>query len=517
MVKTDGEGANEPNPIGSGPGPRYWIEALCLGIVFWSIAFFVHHYTADVAGFADTYGYVSEAVRLSQGHFYEPEQVYAFFGLPEEAGKTHPLGYIEKGSQGTVPIYPFGYPLMMAALIKIFGLQGAYWVTPLLAAGTILLTYWLGKVYLGWLGGVLAAGFVLFLPNFLFSSFFPMSDVPATFFSALALVCLLVLPPSRLADLLLGASIGYGIWVRPNMILLVLPVAVWFVFRKEWLRLVRFGLIVFPFILVNGLLNGYLFGSVWTTGYGNPPIGDSGPNTLARGMRHLMRLHDQQAGIGIFLFLLGLLFGRLSLAVRLLFTGIFAVFLVFFSSYQWDDAWWYFRFLLPILPVIAVIEASFLIRFISTRRGVKWQGIILLSAAFIFVIWSSINYARSQFVFDLRNGESKHPKAASMVLRQARFPSLIFAMLYSGSLRFYTNLPTARYDLASGQELIDRIRAVQKAGGHVYLLLDKWEHERMVKTDAGILFNYARLIDSFPDPERVWLFELNVPLEPERK
>ena len=221
----------------------------------------------------------------------------------------------------------------MAALIKIFGLQGAYWVTPLLAAGTILLTYWLGKAFLGRLGGILAAGLVLFFPNFLFSSFFPMSDVPATFFSALALVSLLVLRPSRLADLLLGASLGFGIWVRPNMILLVLPVAVWFVIRKEWPRLVRFGLMVFPFILVNGLLNGYLFGSVWTTGYGNPPIGDTWPNTLARGIRHLMRLHDQQAGIGIFLFLLGLLFGRLSLAVRLLLAGIFAVFLVFFSAY----------------------------------------------------------------------------------------------------------------------------------------------------------------------------------------
>jgi hypothetical protein len=90
-------------------------------------------------------------------------------------------------------------------------------------------------------------------------------------------------------------------------------------------------------------------------------------------------------------------------------------------------------------------------------------------------------------------------------------------MIYSGSLRCYTNLPTARYDMASGQELIDGIRAVQKAGGPVYLLLDKWEHERMFKTEASILFNYARLNDSFSDPEKVWLFELNVPLESERK
>ena len=169
-------------PVSSSSTSGRWIEIFCSVFFFSAIFFFIHQYTADVAGFADTYGYVSEAVRLSQGRFYEPEQVYSFFGLPEEANKSHPLGFVEKGSQGTVPIYPFGYPLIMAAFIKTFGLQGAYWVTPLLAAGTILLTYWLGKAFLGVLGGIMAAGLVLFLPNFLHSSFLPMSDVPATFF-----------------------------------------------------------------------------------------------------------------------------------------------------------------------------------------------------------------------------------------------------------------------------------------------------------------------------------------------
>jgi hypothetical protein len=134
------KGGQEADCPGPGSGHRPWIEAFCLGIAFCGLFFFLRQYTADVAGFADTYGYVSEAVRLSQGRLYEPEQVYSGFGLPEEAERSHPLGYIEKGSQGTVPIYPFGYPLIMAAFIKPFGLQGAFWVTPFLAAGTVLLT-----------------------------------------------------------------------------------------------------------------------------------------------------------------------------------------------------------------------------------------------------------------------------------------------------------------------------------------------------------------------------------------
>jgi hypothetical protein len=498
-------------PVSSSSKSGRWIEILCSAFFFLAIFFFNHQYTADVAGFSDTYGYVSEAVRLSQGRFYEPERVYSFFGLPEEADKSHPLGYIEKGSQGTVPTYPFGYPLMMAPFIKIFGLPGAYWVTPLLAAGTIILTYWLGRAFLGVLGGIIAAGFVLFLPNFLHSSFLPMSDVPAAFFSALVLVSLLVLRSSLLTDLLLGASLGFGVWVRPNMVLLALPVAAWFAIRQEWSRLLRFGLMVFPFILANVLLNGYLYGSSWTTGYGNLPIGDTLYNTLDRGIRHLVRLQNQQAGIGIFLICMGFLFGRLSLARRLLLAGIFIIFLAFFSVYRYDEAWWSFRFLLPAMPAVAVLEASFLRQFVSTWKLRRRDTIIML-AVFSVIAWTSLNFTNDHFVFHDRISETKYPKAATMALRNVRYPALILAMLHSGPLRFYANLPTTRYDLVTGRELTDRIQTVKKAGGHVYLLLDNWEYEKIVKTETGVILNYARIIDSLTEPDKVWLFELNIPI-----
>jgi len=275
-------------------------------------------------------------------------------------------------------------------------------------------------------------------------------------------------------------------------------------------------LMVFPFILANGLLNGYLYGSPWTTGYGNPPIGDTLSNTLDRGIRHLMRLNEQQAGIGIFLVLMGLLFGKFSLAGRLLLIGIFTVFLFFFSAYRWDDAWWYFRFLLPTMPAVAVLEASFLRQFISTGKWRRWNTVLMLLVFFVFA-WTSINFTNDHFVFNVRISETKYPKAAAMALRNIKYPALIFAMLYNGPLRFYVNLPTTRYDSAPMPGLIDRIRAVKKAGGHIYLLFDNWEYERMVKTEAGMLLDYARPVDSITDPDKVWLFELNVPPEPKRK
>jgi hypothetical protein len=490
-----------------------WIEVLCLGITFWSIFFFIRLYSTDVAGGSDSYGYVSEAVRLSHGRLYESENVFSLFGLPENAERTHPLGYIEKGDQGTVPIYPFGYPLIMAAFIKVFGLHGAYWVTPLLAAGTILLTYWLGRACIGRPGGVIAAGFVLFLPNFLFSSFSPMSDVPATFFSVLVLVSLLVLRPSPLADLFLGASLGFGVWVRPNMILLVLPVIVWFVIRKEWLRLLRFSLGISPFILVEGLVNGYLYGSPWRTGYGTIHTSESFSNMLDRGIRHLMRLHDQQADLGLFLLILGLLLGRLSFNRRLLLVCILLVFLGFFAWYPIDDTWWYFRFLLPAMPAVAVLETSFLLHFISTGQLKRWHIALLMSGFAVFA-WNSINYADTNLVFELQKGEAKFPKAAQMVIRHVKLPALILARQHSGSLRFYTGIPTTRCDLTSGKGHLEKIQTIKKAGGHVYLLLDHSEFQKIANTNRNVLLTYGRLVATInPDKaEKVWLFELNVPV-----
>jgi len=208
LMKSGGIAEDSPEPEKTQPQHHLWAEVLLLIVIFWGTFFFIRHYTADVAGFADTYGYVSEAVRLSQGHFYEPERIYSRFALPEKAQRSHPLGYTPKGDLGTVPSYPFGYPLILAAFIRIFGLQGAYWVTPLLASGTVILCYFLGRVYFGRLGGLLTAGLTFFFPNFLHSAFFPMSDVPAAFFSELTLVALLTLPTGPLADFILGTSLG---------------------------------------------------------------------------------------------------------------------------------------------------------------------------------------------------------------------------------------------------------------------------------------------------------------------
>ncbi len=253
---------------------------------------------------------------MSKGQFYEPERVFSQFGLSENAHLSHPLGMAPYDSQGTIPTYPFGYPVLMLPLIWLFGLPGAFWTTPLLAAGTVVLTYCLARHLIGRTAGVLAAALVFVFPNFLHGSFAAMSDVPATCFVALSLVALLVIPAGAGTDLLLGAALGLGLWIRPNMVLLLVPVLGWLGFQCQWRRLFRVSFTLASFVLIAGLVNWSMYGLPWKTGYGSPSFDTAFRPVTERGLRHLVRLNTQQAGVGLILLSLSLFVSSLGLSPK---------------------------------------------------------------------------------------------------------------------------------------------------------------------------------------------------------
>jgi 4-amino-4-deoxy-L-arabinose transferase-like glycosyltransferase len=486
---------------------RAWLEPLLLVLVFLTYVGMVRHFSSDVVGGSDSWGYVSQAMRLSNGRFYEAEHVLSRFGLREDAGLTHPLGYLEKGKGGTVPLYPFGYPLLMAVAIKLLGLQAAFWVTPLLAAGAVLLTYWLGRACLGASGGVVAAVLVGVLPNFLMGAFAPMSDVPAVFLCALALVALLAMRPGPSADRILGTALGFGVWVRPNLGLLIGVVGLWFVWRREWRRLLRVAVTVVPFLLVAVLVNWHLFGAPWRSGYGDLPLGGPLGEILARGARHLLRLNVQQAGVGLVLFALALFFNRLAVPRRVLLAGVFAAFLCFFAAYRIDDAWWYFRFLIPAMPAVALLEAGLLVQLAGPGR-LRWARAVVAVLATCALTFGSLRYAENKGIFKAREGEQKYPRVAAFVAAQVQKPALVLSMQHSGSIRFYSDLPTARYDLRSPEELADTLARVARAGGNLYLVVDDWEIDDINAHGRGFLFAGADLLGVIT-PGHISLFRLN--------
>jgi hypothetical protein len=494
---------------------RTLVEVILVVVAFVSVLAFFRSYADDTAGGADSYGYVSEALRLSQGHFSRPEEVLSPFGLPENSAITYPLGWVSRGSTETIPTYPFGYPILMLVALRLAGFPAIFWVTPILGAATVVLTYLVGRSYLGYVGGLLAAAFVLVLPNFLMFAAQPMSDVPAAFCAALALFYLLRQPRAIGTDVTLGAAAGLAIWIRPNLGLLVVPIVVWLLLRREPGRLARFTVGLIPFVAVEALINAHLYGAPWTTGYGNPPLTRDPADALARCLRYLRRLNEQQAGVGLILVGFGVAFGRLSWRLRALLLGFAGLFLAFFSFYTIDDAWWYGRFLLPGLPAVALLEASGIVRLIEkvSRRSVAVAG---AAAGLAVFAWLSIGFARDHYVFELGQGDLKYQQVAQLVARSIAPRSLVLAVQHSGTLRLYGGVDTMRYDLAPTPQLLDVLRRVQSAGGSIYLVGEDWEIQRIRDSDRRLLLAGADQLGSV-EANHTTLFQVNALaiLEPE--
>ncbi len=469
------------------------LEPALIVVAFVAMLVVLTHFATGIAGDSDPFGYVSEAILLSQGQILQPEHVFGLVGLPEDTFITSPVGFEPYTSSTLVPTYPFGYPLLMALGIRVAGLPAAYLVTPLLAAGTVVLTYLLGRIWLGRLGGLVAAFLVFIFPNFLYSSFMEWSDVPATFFAVLSLYLLFRPRAGKWSDLGLGAVLGYSVWVRPNMALLVAAVGVWLVWRRDWPRALRVGLALLPFVLVEGALNRYLYGAPWATGYGAVQFERSVADAGARLLRYLGRLNAGQAQIGLALVCLGALFSVVSRSVRILFLGIGVAFLVFFSFYAYpDDAWWYGRFLLPSFPALAVLEAGGLVRLLEAvvaRVGEARRKHALAVAAAALLVFGLLSgqYAREGSTFRLQRIESNWVQPTQLAAEKVQQPAVVVSMAFSGSLRFYGHLATIRYDIAPADELIGRLRAFEQAGGHVYVFGQQNELDTMAKIQGGKL------------------------------
>jgi Dolichyl-phosphate-mannose-protein mannosyltransferase len=462
------------------------VETALMALAFLAFLGFARWFSTDVPGGADWWGYVSEAARITHGHLYEPESVLSPLGIPEDSGFTEPLGYTSRGRGGTVPVYPFGYPLLMAVAMLLAGHHAAFWVTPILAAAAVLLTYVLGRALLGRAGGAIAALLLALLPNFIWGAIQPLSDVPAAFFCALALVALLAVRRGVAADVLLGVALGLGVWVRPNMALLVAVIGAWLLLRPDRLRLARVSVAVVPFLLGAALVNWHLFGAPWRTGYGALALGGTFAEALARGARHLLRLNAQQGGAGLALLGLALAWNRLTVPLRALLAATFAAFLVFFAFYRIDDAWWYLRFLVPAMPAVVVLEAGFLVRLAGPGRLQRLR-VAAVALAVCALALGERRYGLDKRIYTLKEGEQRYPNVARLAARVVKLPAVVLAMQHSGSLRYYAGLPTARYDIPDPATLIDTLLRVARRGGRVYLVADDWELEQIANRGKSFL------------------------------
>jgi Dolichyl-phosphate-mannose-protein mannosyltransferase len=445
-------------------------------------------YGTFVAAGSDAYGYVSQAALWRHGDLIVEQPIVQQVSWPESAWTFTPLGYRPVSENGGIaPTYPPGLPILMAAFQSLFGEKGAYFVVPALASVALACTYLLGRTATGSRHvGALSALLLLASPVFLAHTMVPMSDVPVT--AAWSLACLLALrDPPR--PLLSGLAAGAALLIRPNLLLLAAaPMLAWLFAcggpRANWrpaLGKMRFfcaGLA--PGVFAIAALNAAIHGSPFESAHGRlSDIYDVtvAPQNFRNYATWFLATQSPLASIALIpLFAPGALRSCTNHASAR--ACLIALPLLVFCSYVFYgpfDNWTYLRFLLPAYPAIFVLMAAG-VRYICLKLPLPAR----LSAALLLVTASvalSVQFARNEFIFNWREHEQRYVRAAARASEITPPSAILFSSQHSGSLRYYADRMTLRYDALPKGHLDSAIRELNAMGRPSFLVIDEWERE----------------------------------------
>jgi hypothetical protein len=431
-------------------------------------------------GGADVYGYVSQAELWRRGDLRIHQDFVASIPWPNAEWSFSPLGYRPGDNYTIVPTYPPGLPLIMVLFSLVLGTIGPYAVPWVAGAALVLLTYALGTRLSGQPVGAMAALSVASSPIILMMTFSTMSDVPvAAFWVASMLIgCRGTVAGAAGA----GLMAGIAVLVRPNLVpLAIAPFLVAMVrsigpVDRSWLvRALAFSAAFTPFALFIGWLFNALYGSPFTSGYGDTSALFAWSHVPIN-LKHYPRWILESQGPFVFLFLLAPLFMLRRDARALIRAAIFTFIALLFTCYLLYlpfDAWWWTRFLLPAYPFMFILAAD--VVWLGTDRfGKRTQTAAALLFALAMVYFGGSNTYQRQ-IHHVGRGEQKYADVGGHVDRTLPKNAVIYAMQHSGTVRYYADRLTIRYDYID-QDWLDRsIAHLQSAGYEPFFLLDDWE------------------------------------------
>src|SRR5688572_3962315 len=440
------------------------------------LAFYIGvHYGSFAAGGADSYGYLSQA-RLWLSGIPRVEQAWVQdFSWPNRDWVFTPLGYRPFSPDGTlVPIYPAGLPLLMAAFLGVMGENGPFYVVPALGAFLVWFTYLLGREATGSRTvAVLASALVLASPVVLAHVMVPMSDVPAAAGWTLATLFILKQRPLEA-----GVIAGLTLLIRPNLILLALvPVFAW---RRKHQPLLRYAFGLVPGVFAILVINTALYGEPFTTGYGSLSeiyALSSFPLNVRNYVTWLVQTQT-------FLVLLALvpLFARGALrenhegvSPRACLAALVGLTFLSYLFYAPFGHWFYLRFLLPAYPALFVLLVAAL-RWLTLKLPIEAR---VTTAAFVCAIMLlfGVKAAKDDSVFVQAAFEQRHVRAAAEIASRAPADAVVLSVQHSGSVRYYANRITLRYDWLQDGALDATLRDLAAKGRRAYLVVDDWEEK----------------------------------------
>jgi hypothetical protein len=453
------------------------------------------HWGTFVAGGSDSFCYAYQAERWAslvpgvtmQGgkglQVADPLAVTAPW--PHAASSFAPVGHIPSPTVrgAIVPMCPAGLSLVMAPFRLIGGRDAMFLVVPLFGALLVGATCAAGSRYGGRVG-LAAAALAACSPAFLYQLVQPMSDVPAAALWMAAAAAATGTKPR--GPVVAGLAAGGAILMRPNLLLLATPIALFLLFRPErtWRdRLAAATVYAAGAVAgcaVVALIQNELYGSPFRSGYGSLDVLFRSEHVGPNASRYLSWM--SQAHTPAWLIALAAPF-VLPGALSALYVTMFLLNVACYLPYVVFDEWWYLRFLLPTIPLVlvlavAVVDAA--CRRVSPRLAAPVLTVVTVALAAVL-----IRAAVDRNVFRLQALEAPFARAGRFVGERLPADALVITNWHSGSVRFYSGRPTLVWGDLDPAWLDRAIAFARDRGFAPFLLMESWEEPLFRMRFAG--------------------------------
>jgi hypothetical protein len=93
------------------------------------------------------------------------------------------------------------------------------------------------------------------------------------------------------------------------------------------------------------------------------------------------------------------------------------------------------------------------------------------------MILFGVNAGRREGIFNVAAYEGRHIRAAAEVATRTPPDAIVLSVQHSGSVRYYADRITLRYDWLQDTALDAALRDVAARGRHAYLVVDDWEEK----------------------------------------
>jgi hypothetical protein len=449
----------------------------------------------QACGGLDSAGYVGASALLASGKLAEDQPIARLLPFPEASQAAAPLGFVV-GADGRsrVPRFPLGLPIVMAAF-RVLGPDAVFWVSLVMALGTLALAYQLGRSddEADEVSGLFAASVVAISPTFFNGAIQPMSDVAATFWIVAAVSLSLARSCRPIGA---GLAAGMAVLTRPVLLPAALTIAGLLAWRCGHTLLPRLprgtnaavpvtstavpagpsraslvaGMSVLAVLLLaQAALNVHLYGSALSSGYGSPasllnPARIAG--NLATYAFWITRSHTPFFWIAWGAGLVVLAGRRWPAHFSLVAAAAIVPYLFYLTFDDWEST----RFVLPAL-VLALIVGARGTDAALARYARGWRPIVLL-AVVLALATASHQFLAHRNVFDLWRGESKYPRVGQWVRERTPQQAVVVSALHSGSIHHYAGRDIVRWDVIPERMLAPSVASLISNGHSVYLALD---------------------------------------------